>query len=170
LVWFTWSWGNTGWSFSLANFFVIHTLAKIALVFVFVPSTGFENTVDVASLWWRWWSGSRGNWLTFISWTTVFNHTGDSQDWEFWIVTSWSGWTLSGIALADFIPTTVAWTGFLTTVWSSVVLWTWGFTIVLWIKRTVNFIGTGFFDTHSLWATTVVLNTVIDVTFFTGSQ
>lgn len=25
LVWFTWSWVNTSWGFSLANFFVVHT-------------------------------------------------------------------------------------------------------------------------------------------------
>jgi hypothetical protein len=50
LVWFTWSWGNTSWSFSLTNFFVIQTLAKIALVFIFVPSSGFEDTIDVTSL------------------------------------------------------------------------------------------------------------------------
>jgi hypothetical protein len=169
LVWFTWSWSNASWSFSLANFFVVHTLAEVALVFVFVPSTSLQNTVDVTTWWWSWsWSGS--DWLAFVSWATVFNHTGDSQDWEFWIVASWSGWTLSGIALANFIPTAVAWSGFLTTVWSSVVLWAWSFAIVLWVERTVDFISASFFNAHSLWATSVVLDTGIDVAFFASSQ
>jgi hypothetical protein len=171
LVWFTWSWGNTWWSFSLANFFVVHALTEITLVFVFVPSSSFENTIDVASLWWwRRSSGTNKNWIASVSWATVFNHTGDNQEWVFWIVTSWGSWTLGGVANANFIKTTVHWSGLLTTVWSGMVLWTWSFTVVLWIKRTVNFSSASFIDAHSLWATSVVFDAVIGVAFWTGSQ
>jgi hypothetical protein len=167
LVWFAWSWGNTSWSNSIANFFVVLTFAKIALVFVFVPSTSFQDTIDVTSWWWsNWWSSS--NWLTFVFWTTVFDFSNNSQNWEFWFVTSWGGWALTNITLANFIPTTITWSGFETTVWSSVVLWAWSFAIVLWVERTVDFIGASFFDAHSLWATSVVLDAGVDVTFRTS--
>ena len=57
LAWFTWGWGNAGWSDSGANFSVVETVAKVTLGgWIFVPGgvTFVLDTVDgtFADGWW----------------------------------------------------------------------------------------------------------------------
>jgi hypothetical protein len=130
-----------------------------------------NDTVDGTSRWgWSWgWGawGSGGGSFALVNFATIVKHT--NNEWSKWGFTfaDWSSWAEGFVAFTDFISATVLWSGQETTVWSSVVWSTVGFTIVFWEGAAIN-IGTSSFGADSLWATTVVLNTFIDLIFVTS--
>jgi hypothetical protein len=185
LVWFTWSWFDASGGNSSTDFFVVQTLTKITLgSFVFVPSVVslVDDTADFTRMYW--WLGSWGtgngtsssrrtsfsrNGFTFVSFTAIVKHTGDKwSKWSF-TFTNWSGWTKRFIAFANFISATVLWSSLEATVWSSVVWSAVGVTVVLWEGAAIDVFASSF-STDSLWATTVVLDTFINLIFITSGD